>query len=38
VVEAGIVPADRADTWYQADLVVTCAPAERGAHAIASPG
>jgi Uma2 family endonuclease len=25
VVSAGIVPADRADTWYQADLVVTCA-------------
>ena len=37
VVEAGIVPADRADTWYQADLVVTCAPAERGARAIAEP-
>jgi Uma2 family endonuclease len=37
VVEAGIIPADRADTWYQADLVVTCAPAERGARAIAEP-
>ena len=37
VVEAGIVPADRADTWYQADLVVTCAPAERGARATAEP-
>ena len=37
VVEAGITPADRADTWYQADLVVTCAPAERGARAIAEP-
>jgi Uma2 family endonuclease len=23
-----------ADTWYQADLVVTCAPAERGARAV----
>jgi Uma2 family endonuclease len=37
VVEAGVVPADRADTWYQADLVVTCAPAERGARAVAEP-
>ena len=37
MVEAGIIPADRADTWYQADLVVTCAPAERGARAIAEP-
>jgi Uma2 family endonuclease len=36
-VEAGIIPADRADTWYQADLVVTCAPAERGARAIPEP-
>ena len=35
--EAGITPADRADTWYQADLVVTCAPAERGARAIVQP-
>jgi Uma2 family endonuclease len=34
VIEAGIIPADRADTWYQADLVVTCAPAERGARAV----
>jgi Uma2 family endonuclease len=37
VVGAGIIPPDRADTWYQADLVVTCAPAERGARAIAEP-
>jgi Uma2 family endonuclease len=37
VVEAGITPPDRADTWYQADLVVTCAPPERGARAIAEP-
>jgi len=37
VVEAGITPPDRADTWYQADLVVTCAPAERGARAITEP-
>ena len=37
VVEAGIIPFDRADTWYQADLIVTCAPPERGARAIAEP-
>ena len=37
VVEAGLTPADRADTWYQADLVVTCAPPERRALAIAEP-
>ena len=37
VVEAGITPPDRADTWYQADLVVTCARAERGARAISEP-
>jgi Uma2 family endonuclease len=37
VVEAGIIPLDRADAWYQADLVVTCAPAERGARALAQP-
>jgi Uma2 family endonuclease len=37
VVEAGIIPADRPDTWYQPDLVVTCAPAERGARAITEP-
>lgn len=37
VVEAGIAPPDRADSWYQADLVVTCAPPERGARAIAEP-
>ena len=37
VVGAGIIPADRADTWYQADLVVTRAPAERGARAITQP-
>ena len=37
VVEAGIIPADRVDTWYQADLVATCAPAERGARATAEP-
>ena len=37
VVEAGIMPPDRADTWYQPDLVVTCAPAERGSRAITDP-
>jgi Uma2 family endonuclease len=37
VVEAGIIPVDRPDTWYQADLVVTCAPAERGSRSIAQP-
>jgi Uma2 family endonuclease len=37
VVEPGIIPADRADTWYQADLVITCVPAERGARAMAEP-
>jgi Uma2 family endonuclease len=37
VVEAGITPPDRADTWYQADLVVTCRPPERGARAITEP-
>jgi Uma2 family endonuclease len=37
VVEAGIIPANRADTWCQADLVITCVPAERGARAIAEP-
>ena len=37
VVEAGIAPPERADTWYQADLVVTCKPPERGARAIAEP-
>ena len=37
VVESGIIPVDRADTWYQADLVVTCAPAERRVRAISEP-
>jgi Uma2 family endonuclease len=26
VIEAGIVPPERADSWYQADLAVTCSP------------
>ena len=37
VIEAGIIPADRADSWYQADVVVTCTPAERGARPVAPP-
>jgi Uma2 family endonuclease len=37
VVEAGVIPGDRADTWNQADLAVTCAPAELGARAIPEP-
>jgi Uma2 family endonuclease len=37
VIEAGIMPTDRADTWYQADLVIACTPPERGARAIAEP-
>jgi Uma2 family endonuclease len=37
VVEAGVLPPDHADTWYQADLVVTCAPAEHGARAVSAP-
>jgi Uma2 family endonuclease len=28
--EAGVVAIDRNDTYYQADLLVTCAPPERG--------
>jgi Uma2 family endonuclease len=28
--EAGVVPGDRNDTYYQADLLVTCAAPERG--------
>jgi len=28
--EAGVVPADRDDSYYQTDLLVTCAPPERG--------
>jgi Uma2 family endonuclease len=28
--EAGVIPADRGDTYFQADLLVTCAPPERG--------
>jgi Uma2 family endonuclease len=30
VTEAGIKPAHRGDTYYQADLAVTCRPLERG--------
>jgi len=28
--EAGVAASDRNDTWHQADLLVTCAPPERG--------
>jgi Uma2 family endonuclease len=35
--EAGIVPPDRADTWYQADLVVTCTPLSPGARWFPEP-
>jgi Uma2 family endonuclease len=35
--EAGVVPPDRADTWYQADLVVTCTPLSPGARWFAEP-
>jgi Uma2 family endonuclease len=28
---------DRHDTYYQVDLAVTCAPAERGRHHVADP-
>jgi Uma2 family endonuclease len=35
--EAGVVPHDRADTWYQADLVVTCTPLSRGARWFPEP-
>jgi Uma2 family endonuclease len=37
VVEAGLTPVDRADTWYYVDLVVTCSPAERGARMVREP-
>lgn len=36
VIEAGIVPPERADSWYQADLAVTCAGL-RGEQFIAEP-
>ena len=35
--EAGVVPPDRADTWYQADLVVTCTPLSSGARWFPEP-
>jgi Uma2 family endonuclease len=35
--EAGIVPADHADSWYQADLVVTCSPGSPDDPFIAEP-
>jgi Uma2 family endonuclease len=35
--EAGVVAADRADAWYQADLVVSCSPLESGSRWIPDP-
>ncbi len=35
--EAGIVLPDRADAYYQADLAVTCTPAQPGERAVADP-
>src|SRR5690606_181123 len=35
--EAGIVIPDRADTYYVADLAVTCAPREQGRRMVAEP-
>jgi Uma2 family endonuclease len=35
--EAGVVPPDRADTWYQADLVVTCTSLSPGARWFPEP-
>jgi Uma2 family endonuclease len=35
--EAGIVVGDRADTYFQADLAVSCAPPDRAARALAEP-
>lgn len=37
VTEAGIKPAHRGDTYYQADLAVTCRPLERGQVYLADP-
>jgi len=36
-VEAGIIRADRADTFFVADIAATCAPTEFGRHAIQDP-
>jgi len=37
VVESGIRPANRDDSFYQFDLAVTCSPAEPGRRYIAEP-
>lgn len=37
VARAGVVLPDRDDTYYQADLAVTCTPAERGRQNVAEP-
>jgi Uma2 family endonuclease len=35
--EAGILIADRSDTYYQADLAITCAPPDRGRQHVLDP-
>ena len=35
--QAGVVLVGRDDAWYEADLVVTCAPPERGRRHVAEP-
>ena len=35
--EAGVLLTDRNDTYYQADLAVTCAPPDRGRHHVPEP-
>lgn len=36
-IEAGVVRADRADTYFEADIAATCAPNEPGRQAIKDP-
>jgi Uma2 family endonuclease len=37
MIRGGVVPPDRDDTYYQADLLVTCVPPERGRQYPAAP-
>ena len=37
LVEVGVQLPDRADAYYQADLAITCAPAQPGRHHVAEP-
>ena len=37
LVEAGVMRADRADTFFVADIAATCAPVELGRQAVAEP-